>query len=63
MGISYCQEFSLKFDIPLKCCDSCHDDFDSGYSDLCEIELQNVTYQVCCRMFNNYKENYSCHES
>lgn len=30
------------------CCDSCHEDSDEYDYDLCEIEVDGTTYQVCC---------------
>lgn len=56
MYICFCEEFRKKFDISKNCCNSCHQDFDEGYSDLCEIEIDHVIYQVCCSIDLQYKE-------
>ena len=32
------------------CCESCHDDFDNGRDDLCEIKDNGTVYDVCCEV-------------
>lgn len=58
IDISFCEEFSKNFDLALDCCDLCHDDFEMGYADLCEKEIDGVTYLICCRMSQRYDEKY-----
>jgi hypothetical protein len=62
LDICFCEEFSSKFNIPLNCCDFCHDDFNSGYADICEREIDGVTYQVCCLMLNKYDQKFDCNQ-
>ena len=53
-----CEELSKKFDISLNCCDSCHDDFESGYSDMCCKIIDDVSFDICCRMSQSYDEKF-----
>jgi hypothetical protein len=48
--VCFCEEFKQKFGVDRSCCYSCHNDFDEGYSSLCEREIEGITYCVCCRM-------------
>lgn len=44
------------------CCDSCHDDADRGYSELCDYSPEgrsNVYAEVCCRFEPPFKRDKS----
>lgn len=51
-----CKDLSNEFRIDLDCCDSCHEDFDLGYFDLMEKEIDEKNYKICCRMFERVKK-------
>lgn len=40
---------------PVSHCNSCHEDADSGYSDLCTIDTPKGFVAVCCRVMVEYK--------
>jgi len=45
----YCSDLSSETHC---CCDSCHEDADEGYTDLCELECDGVLWIVCCNKLN-----------
>jgi hypothetical protein len=59
----YCGELADAFGepyakgyLPSACCDSCHDDFDGGYTDLLNVEYGGGKFEVCCRMAEKLSE-------
>lgn len=46
----YCSEVRFLHPDAPDCCGSCHDDWELGYADHCEIEIDGVTYLVCCKL-------------
>lgn len=46
----YCPVFCHELvDVPVSCCDSCHDDVEYGYG-LNEFTLDGIDYEVCCKV-------------
>lgn len=39
----------------VSCCDSCHDDIDSGYEGI-DVEFEDGFYKVCCNLKNHLED-------
>lgn len=46
---------ALDVDIPVDCCDSCHEDEEMGYESFIEVEYNGSDYLVCCSIYNEFE--------
>jgi len=54
-----CEELCKRFDLTAdNCCTSCHEDANEGYCDLCDVEVPEGYYNVCCRVYEEYRKEH-----
>lgn len=52
--MSDCNKARKELKLTSSCCYSCHEDFDAGDNNLCTIETNGKSYEVCCDLWDEF---------
>lgn len=56
MGLKFCESAIVDFNLDCTCCDSCHENFNTGVEN--HFELYDGKYLVCCTVYNSFENKW-----